>query len=256
MLANYNRIYSNLLYFLFVLLFFKPLKSQPQEKKYYEVSVLAGTSWFVGDLNPYAIPYPNFLSPYVGVSVKRVYNRRWTVFISSGYTQLRSSDKYQLYKFFRDRGFYFLANVGEVILGAEFNYHYFTPLDPKVKSTPFLHAGLGACYFNHLKSYIELPNSAPTVILAFGPGFKALISQKTSLICYFTLTKTFSDRVDNVTKKTKIEMDTYYASQSDFTNKVFKYVGNNTNPDWYFVIKIGLSFFFGSVFSECPGPSK
>jgi len=233
-------------------------QSHPRDKRYYAVEMGGGISWYGGDLNPYAIPFPQIISPAFYMSLKRIINPRYTFLLRGRLTWLKGTDELQFFKFYRSREFYFRAFVIDGSIGIEFNFFYFNPLSPKKTWTPYLGAEIGVAGIKHLETYINPPRAVTTAIFTLSPGIKTILRKNVLLNVSMSFIKTFSDYVDNVPVDTYRDVASPCQTISDEGCLITlrRGVGTNTNPDWYFTITGGISFLLGKELYQCPTPGK
>ncbi|MCD4736848.1 MAG: DUF6089 family protein [Bacteroidales bacterium] len=115
-------------------------------KSQLEVGVFAGTSFYMGDLNP-SIPFLNAGAGF-GVLGRYNLNSRWAVKLNGYQGTLIGDD--QKSKFLEDRSLMFKSNVKEFGCVIEFNFlHYFTG-SLKDYFTPYIFGG-AAIFYNRAK---------------------------------------------------------------------------------------------------------
>jgi hypothetical protein len=248
----------------FVLLLLPP----PASAQDVEVGLLAGGTYYLGELNPGR----QFLltNPAYGGIIKFNFNDRWAARFNIMRGQLSGDDA--ISKVNELRNLRFRSPLTEVSMVLEFNFlDYFTGSNIKYFS-PYLFGGPGFFIFEPRADYqgetlslrdlgtegqIDAENqySLYGVAAVFGFGIKYSISNRIGLGLEWGMRKTFTDYLDDISGR-------YYIDFSDFDNvaqigiaeilsdpspvkhEPGMYRGNPTNNDWYSFAGITLTYRF------------
>ena len=148
------------------------------------VGIAAGTSWYLGDINPDRI----FYAPSPAGSIFLIYNfnTRYAIRTQLSYMNIRTGDT-------KPNIYYYSSSFSTTLMNAdsrfEFNFRAFKMADRKKIFSPYVSAGLGYAYpfTSKAKSLITFP---------FGVGIKLSLSQKLGLGCEWQSFKTFTDKLD------------------------------------------------------------
>jgi hypothetical protein len=205
---------------LFTIGLFQP--NVAQETKSGEIGILAGGSFYLGDLNK--TPFLNSKLA-LGAFYKHNINKRFSLKGAFNYGHLSGKAAQDNNVFPQinpstvvdfNHPFYELNGV------TEFNFIPFLAANRKFTFTPYAFAGLGLMYY---------PKGASKFVvnIPFGLGTKYNIYKNFMLGVDFSIKKTFSDKLDYT-----------YAPPSE-TN-VFTQYGYAGNKDWYAVYGIYLSY--------------
>ena len=173
-----NRITLIALTFIFYLV----QNSAAQTK--HEGGLFAGTSWYMGDLNPTRLFYSP--SPAFGAIYKRSLNPRELIRLSMNYGGLSGTGKD-----YENQNQQFSARLLDLNACYEFN---FLPIhfDPrKLSITTFLFGGLGY-------EFALGGNAGNHFTIPFGIGTKYLLSKKVTVGAEWSFRKTFIDNIDGV----------------------------------------------------------
>lgn len=152
----------------------------------YALGLAAGTSWYMGDLNPSKVF--NAPSPAAGFFLLYNINKRYGVRTEFSYLTIRSAAVVPNTYYFSKS---FSTGMMNIDSRFEFNFEPFGMLDRKKIYTTFVDAGLGYSYAfaSPARNFVYFP---------FGVGMKVGLSRKLGVGCEWETYKTFTDRLDGV----------------------------------------------------------
>lgn len=237
-----------------------------------EVGLFAGTSYYMGDLNP-TTP---FLQPDLAYGLLARYNlsSRWAAKINFYQGSIRGDD--DISNFWPDRNLSFESNITE--LAGTMEFHFLPYFNGSMKSywTPYLFAGIGTLYFrperdgealrdygtegqNNTNFLIPPDTERPeysyyTVTIPFGVGVKYSFSKKISASLEWGMRKTFTDYIDDVSTTYYIsadqvtpgteEYESLLISDPNLTHEANMQRGNSKTNDWYSFAGLTLTYYF------------
>lgn len=239
-----------------------------------EVGVIAGASFYSGDISPKEFGF--FLQepqPAFGIFGRLNPNRVFSARISLSYTKL-ASDDFEVG--FPERGLNFRTNLFEGVLMGEINL--FRLGDPRrVEVVPFLAGGVGFFRFNPqgkledtwvdlqplgtegqgLPGY-EAPYELTQLNIPAGGGIKFIFNENWTLGLEFTGRKLFTDHLDDISNASVNYLDVLEGNgqlAAQFSNPNVKspeegditYARGGKYNDWYFFGNITLSFNIGRL---------
>lgn len=233
-----------------------------------EVGVFAGTSFYMGDLNP-STPFLNASAGF-GVLGRYNLNSRWTVKLN-GYQGILIGDDASS-NFLAERSLKFKSSVKEFGGVIEFNFlpyftgsvkNFFTPYifggfaifynRPKVNNTELRFYGTeGQDYPAYLEGEVRQKYSFYNFGIPFGMGIKYSFSKRIAATLEWGMRKTFTDYLDDVST-------TYYlpADEIEPGDELFSYLrysdpnmdhqplmqrGNSKTKDWYSFAGLTLTY--------------
>lgn len=175
-----------------------------------DIGVTAGTSYYLGDLNPAR----HFQNPglAVGVMSRYSFDTRWAVRASAMYGKVQGDASSSA--FLPDRGLTFESTVIDIGAVAEFNFiPYFTG-SLRSGISPYIFAGISYFMFEPFsngQSLRELgtegqnvgyegrqPYNLYSFSVPFGLGVKFSLAKNLGLQVYWEMHKTFTDYLDDV----------------------------------------------------------
>ncbi len=228
-----------------------------------ELGIFGGGSYYVGEMNlgtPFVETQPAF-----GVSARYSKNSRWSYRLSYTRGKVQGSEAIT-----GDvgSGLNFETSINDFALVAEFSFwEYFTGSKNNFYS-PYIFAGLGFFTFNPKSTdgvdlqplgtegqNIGFDGRSPykkwSVSIPFGIGFKYSLSKRVGLNLEWSLRKTFTDYVDDVSKTyyrdgTTINPDVSAEIYSDPTMNHQPYMerGDEKNFDWVSYAGVTISYKF------------
>jgi hypothetical protein len=193
-----------------------------------EGGLFAGTSYYMGDINPATQLYAP--SPSFGAIYKINFNPRFVLRFQANYGQFRGSDSDFKNAWQQNRNTSFSASVLDINAGYEVNFLPYKPIDREVIFSPFLFVGIGyefiiASQYN-INNHISVP---------FGVGIKYMASKKITIGTEWTFRKTFQDNIDGVENPGQ-------PSDKSFIN----------NTDWYSFAGFFITFRLFDHSCDCP----
>lgn len=191
----------------------------------YEVGVLGGSSFYIGDLRPYMDPGDLFQdNGFAGGALLR-YNHNQHIGLRLNTLWANVSGHESNSNYIIDGGNYsFNTRIIELSLQGEVNFLPFTPGDEETRFTPYLFAGAGAIYYSLSPSTGFADDSGISRNFLTGIGFKLNISAKLTAGVEWGMRSTWTDDLD------------YYESISA--------QGNPKTNDWYSFTGISISYKF------------
>jgi len=191
-----------------------------------EAGFFAGTSYYIGDINPTRQFYDP--SSSIGVLAKYFLNDRHCIRFSGFYGQFHGRDKDFSNEFQQARNKSFSTSLVDFSLTYEFNFLPFTYNDRKTVFSPYLFGGVG--YDIVTQSQYPIGNH---LSIPFGTGIKYLASRKITLGLEWSFRKTFQDNMDGVesaglpAEKSLISNKDWYSFAGFFiTFRLFDNTGN------------------------------
>jgi hypothetical protein len=248
----------------FVLLLLPP----PASAQDVEVGLLAGGTYYLGELNP-GTQFLMTNQAYGGI-MRFNFNDRWAARFNIMRGQLSGDDA--ISKENEMRNLRFRSPLTEVSMVLEFNFlDYFTGSKIKYFS-PFLFGGPGFFIFEPRADYqgetlslrdlgtegqIEAENqySLYGVAAVFGFGIKYSISNRIGLGLEWGMRKTFTDYLDDISGQYYVDFSAFddvtqigpseiLSDPSPVKHEPGMYRGNPTNNDWYSFAGITLTYRF------------
>lgn len=236
------------------------------------LGIMAGGSYYIGDLNP----YKHFQNTHIsGGLIYRYYiNSRIELRGTLMYGKVSASDANSSIEVHRLRNLSFQSRIYEISSGIEFNYKNYKIGDTKYYFTPYMTIGLGIARINPSRmmndELIELqplgtegqgsalnnkdPYSLTQLVIPLGIGFKINIGERSAISFEYGIRKTFTDYLDDVGGNYIDQVDltvqngNLTARMADPSFDEFDAVGPRGNPttkDWYSMFGITLTFPLG-----------
>lgn len=207
----------------FIFLLFPGQAAFGQEKT--DIGILAGTSYYLGDINHSRHFYKP--SPSGGVIVRYNFNSRNSIRFHGLFAMLRGDPKdfeeptpNSSYSEFTT----YLADVG---LSTEFNFMpYQATKLRRNRFTPYISGGFG---------YSFILGGKPAAALSFGGGFKYNLTRRMSGGAEWSFRKTFSDQLDDG------------ALNPGYENNVFFH-----NKDWFSIVGVFITYKIFDWGLDCP----
>lgn len=196
------------------------------QQKLREAGFFAGTSYYMGDINPSKQFYTP--APSVGVLFKFCFNDRHCLRFHGIYGQFRGNDLDFNNEFQQHRAASFSTSILDVSSIYEFNFLPFNYDPRKISFSPFLFGGLG--YELILQSQ---GNAGNHLAIPFGTGIKYHVNRTTTIGAEWSFRKIFTDKVDGVlnpgkpSDKSVISHNDWYSFAGFFiTFRLFDHSGN------------------------------
>lgn len=247
-----------------------------------EIGVIAGASFYLGEINPKRLFSQSRFSG--GVFYRYNINTRWAFRANAIYMGLGADDK----KMNNPRNLNFKSNVYDFSAMMEVNFlNFFVGSKREYRFTPYLTAGL-AVFFHNPRSYyfdditkntiwmdlqplhtegqgmLVYPDAKPYSLaqfaIPFGLGFKYSISNRICIGLEWTIRKTFTDYIDDVggvyadpalLMAEYGALSAYFSDPSEEGYPVGSYRGNPSNKDWYSMAGFTLSIKIGTREEPC-----
>jgi len=194
-----------------------------------DIGVFAGTSYYLGDINPSKHFYrPSFS---FGVLYRYNINTRWAIRANGYVADLSGNDLDFPERVNPDRPLSpqrFQTSLLDLGVQAEFNFLPYTPSAGKWQYSPYITAGLTGSMI--MGSDVDAMN---TLTLPFGIGAKVNLTSRLSAGAEWGFRKTFSDRIDGV-------------ENPSGTSSLIH------NNDWYSFMGIFITYKFFNFATECP----
>lgn len=251
-------------------------------KKYSELGLFGGVSYYMGDLNPGKQFFmPSFAG---GLVFKHNYNARWAWRISALYGNVQADDSRSEVPSQIQRNLSFRSQVIEFSPMLEFNFFPYEVGNLNRPATPYIFAGFALFRFNPKAEYqgdwiplqplgtegqgtVLFPDrkeySLINAAFPFGIGFK-FHTGRLALAFEWGLRKTFTDYLDDVST-TYVDPDLLYATNGVLAALIAdrsvvnpgeintgRQRGNPSNNDWYSFAGITLSYKLSRKESVCP----
>jgi opacity protein-like surface antigen len=218
-----SQLYNRSLVFVFL---FISVASFAQKRS--DVGIFAGTSYYLGDINPSRQFYsPSFA---VGGLFRQSLNRREVLRANLFYGSVKGNDKDFSNLYQQSRGKIFSASMVDASLLFEFNFFPVVFQPRKTTFSPYTFAGLGyeiiLSSSNNTKSHFSVP---------FGTGLKYVVNEKLTMGVEWSFRKTFMDGIDGVTNPGEE-----------------KYQSAINNKDWYSFAGIFITFRLFDKTGNCP----
>lgn len=207
------------------------LAAAAQEAPYkFDIGASVGMSGYLGDANRTPLFHrPGFTAE---AGMRYIPNVRWAFRGALGVTTLSGNTADMDNVLPGQAAYSFKSTVYSLEARAEFNFLPYGMGESYKKLrrwTPYLTLGVGAC----LSSSQGSTAVAPTLPMGVGVKFKA--RPRLNLIAEFTMTKTFSDKVDGP----------YLGDLTGIATKFFK------DTDWYSRLTVGITWEFGERCEKC-----
>ncbi len=251
-------------------------------KKYSELGLFGGVSYYMGELNP---GKPFFMPSFAGGLVfKHNYNARWAWRISALYGNVQADDSRSEVPSQIQRNLSFRSQVIEFSPMLEFNFFPYEVGNLNRPATPYIFGGFALFRFNPKAEYqgdwvalqplgtegqgtVLFPDrkeySLINAAFPFGIGFK-FHAGRLALAVEWGLRKTFTDYLDDVST-TYVDPDLLYATNGVLAALIAdrsvvnpgeintgRQRGNPSNKDWYSFAGITLSYKLSRKESVCP----
>lgn len=251
-------------------------------KPYNEISFHGGTSYYIGDLNPFKHFTQNNLA--LGFSYKYSPTLRHTLRLYSLFTTLEAYDSQSTNQDLVNRNLHFKTEIFEVGIGLEINFYDYEIGSKYDFFTPYLFGGLSYLQFSPEAEYngiwYELqalntegqglltrpdPYKLNQLVVPFGIGAKVNLSGRLAMNFEWGIRRTFTDYIDDVSttyanaEVLQEEIGVLSSILSD--RSLIKIRPNGTNDglsrgnpndnDWFFVSLASLSIRLGPENNGC-----
>lgn len=227
-----------------------------------ELGLFGGGSYYIGDLNP--VFHFNKTQLSYGAVARFNLSTRWAIKASYLHGKVKGDD--QNAQVAAEQGLNFESGINDFAVVAEFNFwDYFTG-SKRSYWTPYLFIGVGAFTFNP-KSYngdelqplgtegqnIGFDGRTPYkkwgVALPFGFGFKYSITEKIGMSLEWSIRKTFTDYIDDVSTTFYFDgpaadpnNEALVLSDPTLTHQAYMQRGNESTKDWVGFIGVSMTY--------------
>jgi opacity protein-like surface antigen len=235
--------------------------------------LMAGGSYYIGDLNPYGHFRNTKLSG--GFLYRYHINSRIELRGNLLYGQVGADDANSKIDIHRNRNLSFQSDIWELTGGIEFNYFNYQIGNPKYFITPYMFIEMGVFRMNPTTELngeqIELqplgtegqgsslsnkdPYSLTQIVIPFGVGVKINVTRKVAIGIEYGMRKTFTDYLDDVggnyvNQELLIQENGNLAARlADRSLGEFPAYGprgNSSTKDWYAMFGLTLTFKLGN----------
>ncbi len=237
-------------------------------QKEFDLSVMGGLSNYSGDLQEKQFTLKRSHAAF-GLGISHIVMPKVSVGLLFRYGKVSGHDKYSTRSYIRDRNLNFYSSIFDVSLNASYDF-----LDTDYSSwTPYVTLGVGAFHFNphaegirNLRQYStegqgfiegKKPYKLTAVSIPFGAGVKFLINDNIRLGYEFSVRKTFTDYVDDVSttyvdedmlraNRGQIAVDIAFRTDELYADAIYppagELRGSPESKDWIYFSGITLSF--------------
>ena len=265
-----------------ILCFFALLQFQGISQKGYEIGLLGGVSYCIGDINPnYSLKTPGLSLEFIS---RYNFNTRTSIRFDVGAGQLIGKDELSENSFQKARNLSFKTNYVDASLDLEFNFFNLIHGSRDHYYTPYIFGGLAVTYFNPRAKLDdkwyglrlmgtegqplgdEYNQFSPA--LSYGMGFKMDLSYEWSFNIELSSRLSGSDYLDDVSTVYP-DMDELAARRGDIAVRLSdrsgelgiepigapgRQRGASQDNDAYYSLRVGLVYYIG--FLQCPDISK
>jgi len=254
----------------------------------HELGLFGGGSYYLGDINPKK-QFAQTQFAY-GIIYRYNINPHWAMRINGFQGKIESSDAVIRYN--QKRNLSFRSNITEIGLGMELNFFRYMTGNKRMRTSPFIFAGLAYFRYNPQTFYegvwydlqplgtegqgtTSYPDkkaySLGGFAIPFGIGAKFSISKNFSIAAEWGLRKTFSDYIDDIStvyadplilasensQTAAILSDrTIYGINDEPQNNIGKQRGDSSTKDWYSFAGITVTFRIKTKSDSCSGMPK
>lgn len=251
-------------------------------KKYSELGLYGGVSYYLGDLNPAKQFF--MVRPGIGLVYRFNPSRRFTWQFHGIYSSVQAYDSRADNDFQINRNLSFRSRIIEVAGSLQFNFFDYEIGNSETPATPYIFVGIAGYNFNPKAemndNWVDLQSlgtegqgsglkSAPKpysllgVSIPFGIGFKFHALGRLGVSIEWGMRKTYTDYLDDVSA-TYVEQDILFANKgldaALFADRSIlnpgdsnknRQRGNSTTNDWYSFAGITLSYKLSTGKSQC-----
>ncbi len=222
-------------------------------QQYAEIGIFGGGSYYLGELNP----GKQFLliKPAFGAFVRHNFNERLAIRGGFTYGTLKGDDYKS--KVNPNRGLNFTSPVSDISATFEINFFEYFIGSQRHFVTPYMFAGASAFMFNPKATYndetyilhdlntenLDKRYSRTQFAIPFGIGVKYSLSRFMGLSASWTMNKTFTDYIDDISTTYIFNADNSRPTPSDPTglHEEGMQRGDPSYNDWYSFIGVSLS---------------
>lgn len=211
------------------------------KSQHVEVGVFAGTTYYLGELNP-GTPIVNKPRPVIGVAYRKNWSKRYALRLGANYGKLASSDQVNSSEWSKFRTLSFSSTIIEASGMLEFNFLPYQINNYNTSPfTPYVYIGAAAFYvkpkIKNNQSDDEVKASsliAPSI--PFGFGLKFNFYRNLGVAIDWGMRKTYTDKIDG--------LDETYINGYQLSNSL--------NNDWYSFLGVSLNYKILTKRDRCP----
>lgn len=213
-----------------------------QAQKTAELGILAGRSYYLGELNPNTHYGNETGSLTYGAIFRYNLNKRYSLKATLSRTTLTAKDINNDLLFNQARKAEFENEITELATSIEFNFLPYAIGDKEDFFTPYLFVGLNLfksspeAYLDGSEITGETINNETLLAYSFGPGVKVNLGSRFSLAFEWGFRKTGSDQLDGL---------------PNFINETYE-LGKDYDNDW-FVSSVFMLTYRITDLGSCPG---
>ena len=251
-------------------------------KKYSELGLYGGVSYYLGDLNPGKQFF--MVRPGVGLVYRFNPSRRFSWQFHGIYSSVQAYDSLSNNAYQVNRNLSFRSRIIEVAGSLQFNFFDYEIGNTETPATPYIFAGIALYNFNPTAEmngdWVELrplgtegqgsglksapkPYSLLGVSIPFGMGFKFHAMGRLGVSVEWGMRKTYTDYLDDVST-TYVQQDVLYAHKglnsalfadrsivNPGDSNINRQRGNSTTNDWYSFAGVTLTYKLSTGKSVC-----
>lgn len=205
-----------------------------------ELGVSGGLSYYLGDINPGR--QFNQADLGLGATVRYYRGTRWAFRFSYTYMSLKGDDDVR--KFIPEREASFTSKVNDFSVVAEFNFFEYWTGSRRCFVTPYIFGGLSVFVYDSdwehknsqyiLEEDVSDKKNGVSGSIPFGVGVKYSVSRKIGLTFEWRMHKTFTDKIDGITK------ESLYEDDSSLSGRLTKF----RDFDWFSYAGVTISYKF------------
>jgi len=254
------------------------------QAQYAELGFTLGSTYYIGDLNPYQ-HYPKNTSIAGGVVFRYNFNKRYTMKLNLLFGSLEAHDSDSDSEVQLQRNLHFRSSLMEFGVAFEINFFEYAIGDKKHWITPYMFLGIGYYRFNPKAkiddTWFELQPlgtegqgttgassesySLGQINIPFGVGLKVSTGDRIGIGLEWGYRKTYTDYLDDVSG-TYVDNDLLAFENGPLAaeladrsispdgtdlNNTDSQRGNPETNDWYVYSGIILTYKLGSKFKDC-----
>ncbi len=262
----------------------RPGGSESKAHSFYpEIGITAGTSYYIGDINPYRHFGPEKAVAYGGVYRANL-TRRHVLRFQAMKMKVQANDNQNTNPNLVNRNLHFKSDITEFALLLEINFYSFRIGDTYERFTPYVFGGVAQFTMNPMAQYegtwfelqtlhtegqtgagYEKEYKRSQFAIPFGAGVKFAFADRLALSLEWGMRKTTTDYLDDVSGYYANPLDVRQNSGElgeDLSDRSIEsvgpngtnagvYRGNPDNNDWYVYSGLMLSVRLGKNYTSC-----
>ncbi len=205
-----------------------------QAQKSGDVGIYAGGAYYLGDINTHKQFYNTSLA--YGALFRYNLNMRYSLRASVTSTKLSGSDSDFSNGYQQLRNHAFESSITDITAMFEFNFFDYTTSTDKHPFTPYITAGFTVFASNAIPGSIKMA-------LPAGIGLKLRISRRWSCGLDWTVRRTFTDDLDQISAESAMKFGGSYPE---------KQLSYTSSADWYSFAGFFLTFSLYELKGRCP----